>query len=56
MCSHQYCPGTLGYSDKGVQYACVHASTILGSWDTLTSGGCSMHVFMPVLYWDLGIL
>ena len=45
--------GTLGYSDKEVQYACVHASTVLGSWDTLTSGGCSMHVFMPpILSWD----
>ena len=40
--------GILGYSDKGVQYACVHASTVLGSWDTLPSRGCSMHVFMPV--------
>ena len=48
MCSRQYYPGILEYSDKGVQYACVHASTILGSWDTLTRG-CSMHVFMPVL-------
>ena len=51
MCSRQYCTGILGYSDKEVQYACVHASTVLGSWDILTRR-CSMHVFMPVLSWD----
>ena len=57
MCSRQYCPGISGYSAKRrVQHACVHASTVLGSQDTLPSGGCSMHVFTPVLYWDLGIL
>ena len=56
MCSCQYYPGILGYSDKRrVQYACVHASTVLGSWDTLTRQ-CTMHVFTPVLSWDLGIL
>ena len=55
MCSRQYCTGILGYSDKEVHHACVHASTVLGSWDTLTRR-CTMHVFTPVLYWDLGIL
>ena len=30
MCSRQYCTGILGYSDKEVQYACVHASAVLG--------------------------
>ena len=38
MCSRHYYPGILGYSDKRrVHHACVHASTVLGSWDTLTS-------------------